>query len=910
MNKNAKTIKDIVTVQILNNDKYYNDSEIDELVDNTRKSFSNIYQLEESEVEEIKKQIKYECSIKMQDGVGVSLKHKEWFLERKAELDMKYWNRYKRFLLNKNYSVNVINKMDDILDKLTDYLGDPCSEQDFQRRGLVIGDVQSGKTSNYIGLMCKAADANYRVIVLLTGTIEKLRRQTQNRVDEGFVGMKSIKQINNDREDAFVGVGKIDQSIIPIVLTTTESDFKTNTANSVKMNIESSTSNTFLFVIKKNVTTLKQLNKWLKDYNLNGKNKINASLLMIDDESDNASINTAKPENNPTAINMQIREMLNVFTKASYVGFTATPFANIFIDPDIDGNMEKEDIFPKDYIYSLDAPSNYIGARNIFGIDAKYSYMIRELDTDELENYISLKMTKYDTVSEIPNSMKDSINNFLIANTIRDLRKQSDTHRSMMINVSRFTNIQLQIEELVKNYVKDIQESVRLYGKLEDNEALKDSNLKSLYNTYLNDFYDKEFDWEEIKEYLLKSITPIKVMSINSLKKNSLDYDNEKQRIITIGGFSLSRGLTLEGLMTSYMYGNTRVYDTLMQKGRWFGYRTGYEDLCTIWMPEESIEWYQSVSDATDELRVTIKRMEEEGAKPIDFGLMVRCDVDALEITARNKMRTAKEFVRNVSLSEEVVETHTIKNDRDVNYNNRRAVDILMSKIENKLSLDTETNKIGVRNVDLENIIDFLENFEVSTFNYTFNREAIIDFLKNYSGNKLKKWDIAFISGSSDKIIEDYGCGFACVKRSFEIENDEKLIRISGKRNRLGSQTDTIFGLNKEQVEEHERIILAYDKERLPDKTKLTEKDYFRAIDRNPLLMIYFIELTSKDEKNDNKNVVIEQYKDSPLIGIGIAIPKLEKSTEYAKYKINIVAQEKGISNSLFEIDDEDSDEE
>lgn len=399
-------------------------------------------------------------------------------------------------------------------------------------------------------------------------------------------------------------------------------------------------------------------------------------------------------------------------------------------------------------------------------------------------------------------------------------------------------------------------------------------------------------------------------MSINSLKKNSLDYDNEKQRIITIGGFSLSRGLTLEGLMTSYMYGNTRVYDTLMQKGRWFGYRTGYEDLCTIWMPEESIEWYQSVSDATDELRVTIKRMEEEGAKPIDFGLMVRCDVDALEITARNKMRTAKEFVRNVSLSEEVVETHTIKNDRDVNYNNRRAVDILMSKIENKLSLDTETNKIGVRNVDLENIIDFLENFEVSTFNYTFNREAIIDFLKNYSGNKLKKWDIAFISGSSDKIIEDYGCGFACVKRSFEIENDEKLIRISGKRNRLGSQTDTIFGLNKEQVEEHERIILAYDKERLPDKTKLTEKDYFRAIDRNPLLMIYFIELTSKDEKNDNKNVVIEQYKDSPLIGIGIAIPKLEKSTEYAKYKINIVAQEKGISNSLFEIDDEDSDEE
>ena len=187
-------------------------------------------------------------------------------------------------------------------------------------------------------------------------------------------------------------------------------------------------------------------------------------------------------------------------------------------------------------------------------------------------------MKKDDTVVKIPESMKDAINHFLIANVIRDLRNQIKTHRSMMINVSRFTNIQLQIEQIVKNYVKEIQESVRLYGKLDDTKALKDININRLYQMFVREFSNKGYTWEQIKDQLLKSIEPIKVVSVNSLKKNSLEYEDDKIRVIAVGGFSLSRGLTLEGLMTSYMYGNTKMYDTLMQKGRWFGYRSGYDD--------------------------------------------------------------------------------------------------------------------------------------------------------------------------------------------------------------------------------------------------------------------------------------------------------------------------------------------
>ncbi len=909
MSDDVKNLKDIIAQLILNSKKeYLEDSEIDDLVE----KMSKMFKVTDSEVESVKKQIKYECSIKMTEGASVREKHKEWFLDRKADLEMRYWNRYKKYLLNKGFSVNVINTMDDVLDKLTDYLGDPCSQTEFQRRGLVIGDVQSGKTSNYTGLMCKAADAKYKVIILLTGTIEKLRKQTQSRIDEGFVGMKSINCIQKDTNNAFVGVGRIDNKVCPIVLTSTESDFRTSTARSVAMNIESS-NNTFLFVIKKNVTTLKQLNKWLKDYNLNGKSKIDASLLMIDDESDNASVNTNKEDMDPTAINAQIREMLNIFTKASYVGFTATPFANIFIDPDLDEEVEKEDIFPKDYIYLLDAPSNYIGARDIFGENAKHSYMIKELNEAELEETISLALKKDDKVYKIPDSLKDAINHYMIANVIRDLREHKNTHRSMMINVNRLTNIQIEIEQIVKEYVKEIQESIRLYSNLKDEIALTDANLGKLHQIFVDEFSHLEYSWSNVKESLLKSIEPIKVVSVNSLRKNTLDYENGSLRVIAVGGFSLSRGLTLEGLMTSYMYGNTRMYDTLMQKGRWFGYRNGYEDLCTIWMTKQSREWYESISDATDELRLNISKMQEEGARPIEFGLMVRCDVDALEITARNKMRTAKEFTRNISLSEEVVETHKLRNDIDVNSNNKKCIDVLIKNTGKRVELDTEIGRYGIKNVDKELIINFLENYEVSNLNYKFNSKGIRDFIKQYAGNELDKWDITFANGTSTKSIDEYGESISFVKRSFDLENEDNIIRISGKRNRLGSQTDTIYGLTRENVKSHKEKILEKDKNVIKNKTALSEKDYFKDIERNPLLMIYFIDLNINDEdKEENKIQSKIKFEDAcvPLTGIGIGIPKLKNQvTKYAKYKVNLVGQETGI-NDFDYIDDFDEEEE
>ena len=198
-----------------------------------------------------------------------------------------------------------------------------------------------------------------------------------------------------------------------------------------------------------------------------------------------------------------------MFTKASYVGFTAPPFANIFIDPDLDKEMEQEDIFPKDYIYCLDAPSNYIGARDIFGDDAKYAYMIKEIDVDELEDTISTSLKKDDYIREIPDSLKEAIRHYMIANAIRDLRGQAKKHRSMMINVTFLTTLHSDIENHVRRYVKEVQDSVRIYSKLKDEQALEDENIKELYEVFCNDFEEKEYEWEEVKSNLLKAIEPI-----------------------------------------------------------------------------------------------------------------------------------------------------------------------------------------------------------------------------------------------------------------------------------------------------------------------------------------------------------------------------------------------------------------
>ena len=247
--------------------------------------------------------------------------------------------------------------LDRVTDDILDLLGNPVQEGSWGRRGLVVGDVQSGKTATYTALCCKAGDAGYRRVILMTGTLESLRRQTQERLDEGFVGLDSSGELTPIRTSRAVGVGLIDPRKAAGVFTSRDKDFNKTLLNALGFRLDI-LQNPVLVVVKKNKRILENLEKWLTEFNAGPNQKIDAPVLVIDDEADSASVNTRPANEDPTAINRRIRSLLRLFTHSSYVGFTATPFANVFIDPDTDPEMLESDLFPRDFIYSLEAPSN------------------------------------------------------------------------------------------------------------------------------------------------------------------------------------------------------------------------------------------------------------------------------------------------------------------------------------------------------------------------------------------------------------------------------------------------------------------------------------------------------------------------------------------------------------------------
>ncbi len=916
MNDLQKTFKDMIVMAVAgqkNLQEYIIDKTAGEI-----KGLPMFSALSEEEISEVLAVIKSEFSVRLDKGILLEEKsHEKWFLSKKSELDMNYWERYRKYLLtDKKFSANVVNKMDDILDTLTDLLGDPSRNVSFLRRGLIIGDVQSGKTANYTGLICKAADAGYKVIVLLTGTLEKLRKQTQQRIDEGFVGSASDAMIKQNEDRLIIGAGKYDSSVRPMVLTSTLTDFKSQNANNLGFDLRG-INVPVIFVIKKNVTVLKRLNKWLKTFNSNGNQKIEHSLLVIDDEADNASVNTkANPEDTPTAINGQIRELVSAFSRSSYVGFTATPFANIFIDPETYDAMTNEDLFPKDYIYSLNAPTNYTGARNIFCEGGNAEYMLVQIDDDErnpssIAAILPLKHKSNIIVRKLPEDLKTAIAAFLLANTIEDIEGINNNHRSMLINVSRFTKVQDQVAGLVNEYLKNIQSSIRNYAKLDPSTALKNEYIAKIKETYEQIYKDAGYNWTDIQDKLYGSCAGIVVQTFNKDAGQNVSYEDYKEglRIIAVGGMSLSRGLTLEGLVISYFYRNSKMYDTLMQMGRWFGYRSGYDRLCRIFMSEESIEWYRYISEATDELRKDIKRYEDTGLTPMDFGLRVRSDITALLVTARNKMRSAETRECLISLSGVYIETPDIYSDDEKNRMNTEAVRTFVKELtETNIQRHDEQRRnsvwYGFKNCPSYMIVNFLTKLEISPKNEQFNVKALTDFISNYAGTELRNWDVAFVPGASELPPVDFGYGikYHHPYRRFSLLNDGKILRMLGARRRIGNSADGQFGLSSVQIDNIKQQLKSQGIENLPQKA------YFQNIKRNPLLTIYVVELQNPDNELTN-NPELKKYQGKIAIGFGVGIPDLsDQKTKYVKYTLNKIALQQIFDGDIDLTDDEEGD--
>lgn len=875
-----------------------------------RKDLENTWPVSDEDFCNILSRIQQSFAVKIDKGTYIEdteKPHQSWLPARRSELDFFFWLRYKRYLtIQKKWNSSLIAALHTVSDEILDLLGDPKSSYPFQRRGLVLGDVQSGKTANYTAICNKAADTGYRVIIILTGTTENLRMQTQARLDAEFSGRRSEEFFNSAKKGAVkftgVGVGRYGSEKEKRIASFTSvlSDFDKRILNSNDLALNSVT-DPVIFVIKKNKRILNNLYKWLTDNNITaGTDKIMLPLLLIDDEADNASVNTKDPDTDPAAINGCIRKLLKCFSQASYLGITATPFANIFIDPDSDDAMYGDDLFPRDFIYSLAAPTNYIGAEQLFGEEGRYKNTIEIIDSDEINDYFPPNHPKDMEVTQLPQSLYEALYYFILFNAVRDYRGDLTAHRSMLIHISRYTNVQNQIAAHINTWLRQVQDDIRNYSALPMEQSELNGNLLNLHNIWDKYAFENRShtNWENIcHNYLNKSSAPIDVKAVNqSTSASSLDYMQHKEdglRVIAVGGNSLSRGLTLEGLGVSYFYRNTQMYDTLLQMGRWFGYRFNYDDICKIWLSREAEDWYGYISSAADELKLDIAKMKLENQTPKNFGLKVRQDPNSLLVTARNKMKYAKLVERPISVSGRLVESPRLYADKDILRNNKAAflnfIDILASEGKYDASV-----KIPYwRCVPTHLISDLLRNFKTHHWHLSYQGQALADYIDDNLNSK--GWDVVLVTEGDGASLPEkirYGNSFLSVnstaKRQVQVKNG--CLNISGTKVRVGSGGCTKIGLNSQQIQEAKRLFIQeHGNKSVPDSAYLIK-------DRAPLLMLHIIE-TVLDKKNSEHEAETPKF----IYALGVGFPNTGGESAKAIYRVNMVEYKNWI-----DLDEED----
>lgn len=893
------------------------DSEISDAVDKVKMIYPDI------DGKKLKDELlsMYSVRIDMFQMLEGKDRREPWLKDFKADQKSKweFWIRYAEYLeKQQHFPPSVIMQLDELTDRILDKLFNPQrTEIQLSKKGLVVGQVQSGKTANYTGVICKAADAGFNLIVVLAGIHNNLRSQTQNRLDEGFLGFDTLfERVYASNQKNKIGVGLIPgyaNAIASSITTSAEKgDFTKRAAETLGINFN--TPQPILLVVKKNVSVLKRLYSWLHTQSTGGK-ITNKALLVIDDEADNASINTNRQELDPTKINGKIRDILSLFNRSGYVGYTATPFANIFIPQD------DNDLFPKDFIINLPAPTNYIGPEKVFGTS-----VIPDDENNDLlpivnpiidsEKFVPQGHKKDDYKPEyrdIPESLKTAVKCFIVTCAIRIARGQGNKHNSMLIHVSRYQIWQNHIKELVEklfNYYKqeieaediDILEEFRNVLEVDTPDYRSYKTVTEIIAQSKYKYIDNNLtvhSWNEIKPLLYKAVQKIEVKSINGTSGDCLTYyDNEKTgvSVIAVGGDKLSRGLTLEGLSVSYFLRASKMYDTLMQMGRWFGFRHGYVDLCRLFTSNELNEWFRHITLASEELRAEFNYLAESGGTPDNYALKVRTHPGCLQITSLSKMRYAKQV--EVSWAGRLIETYQLPMDKGKKRNNLVATDNLLSSLG---QYEHCGNNYLWRNISPDSICDYLTQFKVPDSLKKVNLELITEYIKNLVELKeLTSWSIVLMSkkGTSDSVYTfSNGLQIGCFDRNRANETnwDSYYIR---KNHIVGNQQDEFADLPNDLLSQALRQTVA----RKQANGEVWDKPYpapdivrqeFRPR-TTPLLIVYPLNPECANIKDDD-NKIIEgtisyQKTDEPFIGFAISFPSSTENLAVS-YAVNQVAE-------------------
>jgi hypothetical protein len=854
--------------------------------------------LGEGGLQRVRKKLESTIGIRMVAGDVVrESSFAPWVSDAKGSIEWNYWDSYRRLLQSQGWSPNVVRVLDEDTDGILTECGNPAREGSWAIRGLVMGDVQSGKTASYSGLIAKAADAGYRVVVLLTGVIEDLRRQTQERLDLGFVGRDSSKVLDRNRHNEPIGAG-INRKRSANVLTSVTRDFLTNNAQVLNGIPLANISEPILFVMKKNKAPLENLVGWLDaQLKLTGQTVHEVPLLVIDDEADSASVNVRKDGQEPATINRLIRNVIAKFSRSSYVAYTATPFANVFINPD-----NETDLFPSNFIYSLNTPSHYIGASGIFLEDGKYHGQLR--DISDAEASFPYVHKKDHLVDVLPESLQDALRVFLLSCAVRDLRGEELKHRSMLVNVSRFTDVQARVSEKISSFLYDLQQEIQQYlaGRAWRNHP----ELVRLESVWRHEFPGTGVTWDQIRKTLNDSVASVKVVTINqkSPPDEKLDYstyrDTEKgRRVIAVGGLTLSRGLTLEGLCVSYFYRNSKAYDTLLQMGRWFGYRPGYDDLFRIWMDTDAQDWYAHIAEAVAELRTDFRRMSANRMAPSQFGIRVKSHPDTLIVTAQNKMRNGKDIEHSVSFSAFGTETSNIPRTPALNAQNVRLVAGFVLELEPATMVH---NRYVWKGVAKGRIAGLLSELNISNMNAEFvpdSQEGIrplVRFIKNNGYDDLEEWDVCIPQGSGDPVagvevpLDNGAVGtIHCRERQFEkVPKGVPYLRLN--KQRVGETSDERVLMTDTEIAEAESDWETQNEK--DQKTRSVPGHQYRKFRSRPLLTIHFIRAKNPTEKNAAKMMRVEEIGTEPMVAVSLSFPDFDPLAqgETVVYRLNRVA--------------------
>ncbi|MEV0802469.1 Z1 domain-containing protein [Kribbella sp. NPDC050281] len=542
-----------------------------------------------------------------------------WYAGPRAE--DRNWTSLVEILESEGWGEKAIEDLNDASTKVVAQLPNPHGQDDYQCRGLVLGYVQSGKTTNFTAVIAKAADAGYRFFIVLSGIHDALRQQTQDRLNEQLWERNPVLWNRLTDEGDFRPTANVDALL-------------------------ASQNQRVLAIVKKNGPRLRALSKWLFEARTDV--LADCPVLIIDDEADQATVNTSKPDRQPSTINKLIRGIVNRLPKSAYVGYTATPFANVLIDP-----KNYEDLYPRDFIVDLPRPSVYIGPEAIFGrepvdFDAEDvgddgHDFVRSVAIEEIDGLRPRgAATRHEFAPEITPSLDSALKYFLLSTAARRVRAKGNRHATALVHTSQHIDVHERTAHAIRSHLDELGKALAQRAP-ELVAALRVMWVDECKRVPAADFGQTEIDWDDVLALLPAVAEDAVVITDNSRSTERLNFDDGDPRVIVaVGGNTLSRGLTLEGLAVSFFVRTASAYDTLLQMGRWFGYRNGYADLTRIWMTDEMREWFHHLATVEQEIRYDIERYERDHVKPEVLGVNIRTH-PKLAITAASKMQGARQ---------------------------------------------------------------------------------------------------------------------------------------------------------------------------------------------------------------------------------------------------------------------------